>query len=81
VTDYYSLIARAVAGLEGGTSESRRAVYDRARKVQVLELGNIHPPLSESAIKLEFEALEKAIRKVEDATIKTEQAVSDAKRR
>lgn len=65
MTDYYPLIARAVAGLDKNTGESRRALYERARTALVAQLRGLEPPLSESEITRERVALEEAIRKVE----------------
>ena len=65
MADYYPLIARAVAGLDKNTGESRRALYERARTALVAQLRGVQPPLDESEITRERLALEEAIRKVE----------------
>src|SRR5438105_4336650 len=65
MTDYYPLIARAVAGLEKNTGESRRGLYERARAALVAQLRGLDPPLTESEITRERLGLEEAIRKVE----------------
>src|SRR5437016_1185301 len=65
MTDYYPLIARAVAGLEKNSGESRRALYERARTALVAQLRGLEPPLTESEITRERLALEESIRKVE----------------
>jgi hypothetical protein len=65
MTDYYPLIARAVAGLEKNTGEARRALYERARNALVAQLRSLTPPLSESEITRERLALEEAVRKIE----------------
>src|ERR1700758_577618 len=65
MTDYYPLIARAVAGLEKNTGDQRRALYERARTALVAQLRGLDPPLSESEITRERLALEESIRKVE----------------
>jgi hypothetical protein len=65
MTDYCSLIADAVDGLNQNTAKARRAVYERARVAQVAQLRALDPPISESVIVKERWALEKAIRKVE----------------
>jgi hypothetical protein len=64
MTDYYSLIARAVEGLDTSTGEARWAVYERARKA-VEQLRSNQPALLEADITKERLALEEAIRKVE----------------
>jgi len=65
MTDYYPLIARAVAGLDKNTGDQRRALYERARTALVAQLRGLDPPLSESEITRERLALEESIRKVE----------------
>jgi len=65
MTDYYPLIARAVAGLEKNTGEARRTLYERARAALVAQLRSLSPPLTESEITRERLGLEEAIRKVE----------------
>ena len=68
MTDYHTVIAQAVEGLDQNTSRTRRALYERARTAQVTHLRAIHPPLSELAIAKERLSLESAIRKVEADT-------------
>jgi hypothetical protein len=65
MTDYHPLIARAVEGLDKGTGETRRALYERARTALVTQLRSVEPALSETEITKERLALEDAIRKVE----------------
>ncbi|HXX04660.1 MAG TPA: hypothetical protein VEJ37_10025 [Xanthobacteraceae bacterium] len=65
MTDYLPLISRAVEGLDKGTGEARRALYERARAALVSQLRAVEPALSESEITRERLALEDAIRKVE----------------
>jgi len=65
MTDYYSLINRAVARLDKSTGETRRALYDRARAAQANHLRKIDPPLTDSDFERERLALEDAIRRVE----------------
>src|ERR1700757_4157775 len=65
MTDYYPLIAKAVAGLEKNTGDQRRALYERARTALVAQLRGLDPPLTESEITREGPALEESIRKVE----------------
>jgi hypothetical protein len=63
--DYYSLIARAIAGLDNSTRDSRHALYERARAAQMEQLNNTDAALSEAVIAREREELEKAIYAVE----------------
>ena len=64
MNDYYPLIARAVERLDRSTGETRRAVYERARKAIAQLLSN-QPALLDADITKERLALEEAIRKVE----------------
>jgi hypothetical protein len=61
---YYPLIARAVERLDRNADETRRAVYERARKA-VAQLRSNQPALLDADITKESLALEEAIRKVE----------------
>lgn len=63
MADYYSLIAKAVAGLEN--AQERRTLYERGRNALLAELGAIRPPLRQSVITKEQLSFEEAIRKVE----------------
>ncbi len=74
MTDYQPLIARAVEGLEKGSGEARRALYERARTALVTQLRAVDPPLSESDITKERLALEDAIRRVEAEAARTSRA-------
>jgi hypothetical protein len=67
--DYYTPIARAVAGLEKNNGENRRALYERARAALLAQLRGLIPALDESDITRERLALEEAIRKVEAAAL------------
>jgi hypothetical protein len=60
--DYYSLIARSVAGLDSNTPDSRQALYERARAAQ---LNSFDPALSPDAIERERDVLDQAIRTLE----------------
>ena len=60
--DYYSLIARAVAGLDSNTPDSRQALFKRARAAQ---LNSLDPALSPAAIERERDVLDQAIRTLE----------------
>lgn len=61
---YYPLIARAVERLDRNADETRRAVYERARKA-VAQLRSNQPALLDAEITKERLALEEAIREVE----------------
>jgi hypothetical protein len=66
MADYRPLLTRAVANLPStSTVATRRAIYERARKAQLAQLGTLRPPLPESDIAREEEALDQAIALVE----------------
>lgn len=63
--DYYSLIARAVAALDGNTMKTRRVVYGMARDALIKQDRAIEPDIREADLTQERLKLERAIRKVE----------------
>ncbi len=65
MTDYYSVITRAVSGLPSNTDQARRAIYDRARTALQERLRTLDPPISEAELVHEKDLLEAAIRNVE----------------
>jgi hypothetical protein len=66
MADYQPLLTRAVANLPStSTVATRRAIYERARKAQLAQLATLRPPLPESDIAREEEALDQAIALVE----------------
>ena len=65
MTKYYPLIARAVAGLDQNTGETRRALYEHVRTALVNKLRGLDPPLSDVEITSERLGLEEAISRVE----------------
>jgi hypothetical protein len=69
MADYYSLIKKAVARLDPeAPTDSRRALYERARVAQLKQLRSISPSLSNAEITREQLALEEAVRRVEAET-------------
>jgi hypothetical protein len=68
---YYSVIARAVAGLPNNTRGARFALYDRAEIALTAELMQ-DPGISEERVALERLALERAILKIEGDARKKE---------
>jgi hypothetical protein len=65
MTDYYPLLAKAVAGLPDSTAEARRAIYERARGALFGQLRSLDPPVPEEAIEREAQALEVAVAQLE----------------
>lgn len=65
MADYYPLLARAVATLPDSTPETRRSIYERARRALLAQLRATDPPLSESALEAESESLDAAIARLE----------------
>jgi hypothetical protein len=66
MADYHSLLMRAVANLpSAGTPATREAIYVRARKALIEQLRSLRPPLPESDIAREANALDAAIAQIE----------------
>ena len=65
MTDYYSVLARAVVNLEAEDGGAREELYERARKIIISELRKQNPKISALTITREQAALEAAIRKLE----------------
>lgn len=65
MADYFTLISRAINGLPEQNSETRKAVYDRARTALLKQLRGMTPALPEKDVTRERLALEEAIRKLE----------------
>ncbi|MGQ0444509.1 MAG: hypothetical protein ACT4O2_05120 [Beijerinckiaceae bacterium] len=65
MADYYALLAKAVAGLPDSTTESRHAIYERARGALFGQLRKLDPPVPEEAILREAQALEVAVARLE----------------
>lgn len=65
MADYYPLLARAVSALPDSTAETRRSIYERARKALLGQLRAIDPPISESDIARESSALDESIARLE----------------
>jgi len=65
MTKYNSLLAIAVADLKENTRETRRLLYERMRAAQLKLLEGRNPPLSETEVMRERQALEQAVFEVE----------------
>ena len=65
MTDYYSLLLRAVTAPDAGDEQWRHQLYDRARQMLVTQLRNRQPPATQSQITSERLALDAAIARIE----------------
>jgi hypothetical protein len=65
MADYYTIIARAVGGLDPNTGAARQRLYDRARVALVAEMRNARNALDESDILAAQRSLEEAIGRIE----------------
>ena len=66
MADYFPLIRRAIEALpEGGTSEQRQAIYERARDALMRQLRSVEPALPETHIERERLQLEDAVSRLE----------------
>ncbi|HYC17304.1 MAG TPA: L,D-transpeptidase [Pseudolabrys sp.] len=70
MVDYVPLLARAVASLNPNTSEQRRVLYDRARKMLADKLRAGDPAVAQADLRAESAALEAAIQRVERETLR-----------
>lgn len=81
MTDFYSVLQRAVSALPDKNGANRRAVYDKARKALVKQLQSFDPPLPSSEVTAQRLALEDAIRRLESEiarSARTRRAVQSA---
>jgi hypothetical protein len=65
MTDYQSIIAKAVSTLDPNTDETRRRLYERARLAVIAEMHKAEPALDRSDIMAAQMSLELAIGEVE----------------
>ncbi|MEM8552154.1 MAG: hypothetical protein AAGF45_07200 [Pseudomonadota bacterium] len=81
MTDFYSVLQRAVSSLPDSSGPHRRAVYDKARKALLKQLQSFDPPLPSADVTAQRLALEDAIRKIENEIarqIRTQRALQTA---
>ena len=71
MTDYYSLLLRAVTAPDAGDEQWRRQLYDRARQMLVTQLRNRQPPATHAQITTERLALDAAIARIESEVVWT----------
>ena len=65
MAEYYPLLAKAVGSLPNSTSDTRRIVYERARKALIGQLRTYHPPVPDEDIERESLELDRAIERIE----------------
>ena len=65
MAEYYPLLAKAVGSLPNSTPDSRRVVYERARKALIGQLRTLHPPVPDEDIERESVELDRAIERIE----------------
>ena len=65
MAEYYPLLAKAVGSLPNSTPETRRVVYERARKALIGQLRTLHPPVPDQDIEHESVELDRAIARIE----------------
>jgi hypothetical protein len=77
MADYYTIIAKAVGGLDPNTGAARRRLYDRARVALVAEMRSARNALDESDILAAQRSLEEAIGQIE-ADAEPDEPTADA---
>jgi hypothetical protein len=65
MAEYYTVLRRAIAGIDPNVPETRRGVYDKARNALIGQLKAVDPPLTTAEISRQRLELEEAIRRVE----------------
>lgn len=65
MAEYYPLLSRAISSLPNSTPESRKLVYERARKALIGQLRTHQPPVADVDIDRESSALDRAIEQLE----------------
>jgi hypothetical protein len=70
MSDYQTLIERAIRGLKDDTAAARRTIYHRARAALFNALRDARPPVLEAVIAGECRQLEEAIQRVESERLR-----------
>ncbi len=50
MAEYYTVLRRAIGGIDPNVPETRRAVYDKARNALIGQLKAVDPPLTTAEI-------------------------------
>ncbi len=74
MAEYYPLLAKAVGSLPNSTLETRRVVYERARKALIGQLRTLHPPVPDEDIERESVELDRAVQRLEGELAKGDAA-------
>jgi hypothetical protein len=75
MAEYYSVLKKAIGGLESNQADIRRTVYDKARNALIGQLKAVDPPLTTAEISRQRLELEEAIRKVEREAVANPPAI------
>jgi hypothetical protein len=78
MAEYYPLLAKAVASLPNSTLETRRAIYERARKALLAQLRAVQPPVPDDDIDKENQALDLAIARLESEFDAAKNAITES---
>ena len=65
MAEYYTVLKRAISGIDPNIPDARRTVYDKARNALIGQLKAVDPPLTTAEISRQRLELEEAIRRVE----------------
>src|SRR5262249_52252070 len=64
MAEYYSVLKKAIGGLDSNQAEARRAVYDKARNALIGQLKAVDPPLTTAEISRQSPEVGEGVRKV-----------------
>ena len=82
MTDYYSILARAVAKLEPNTAQTRAAMFERARQMLLGQIQHGPEPWTDAAAEAELARLDAATDRIEseNAARLTDEAIAQYRR-
>src|SRR5258707_6267564 len=64
MADFHCLLMQTIAGLPNSTTETRRGLYQRARRVLLRQLHDARPPFAPKHIERELSAFDKAVAEI-----------------